>query len=100
MKLSNRVSGIIPAMFLFCALSYGKTVRGEIVRQQVDGTGNGYSLIKVWGTYKEMGHAHGTLLAEAINVELASLKKLLAFGTLPSRLKWKAAFSHPMPRKK
>lgn len=37
MKLSNRVSGIIPALFLFCAPSYDKTVKGEIVQQQVDG---------------------------------------------------------------
>lgn len=37
----------------------------------------GHSLVQVWGTYKEMGQAHGYFLAEAINVEIALLKKLL-----------------------
>jgi hypothetical protein len=80
MKLSNKASGTISVLFLLCAVSYGQTVNGEIIQQQVDDRGNGYSLIKVWGTYAEMGYAHGYLLAEVINAEIASLKKLLGPG--------------------
>jgi len=59
MKFSNGACRIASVLLLFCAVSYGKAVNGEIVQQQLDVSGNGHSVIKVWGTYREMGYAHG-----------------------------------------
>jgi hypothetical protein len=83
MTLLKKIPKIVFVLFLLCSFSFGQTVKGEIVQQHVDAGGNGYSLVKVWGTYTEMGHAHGYLLADVINVEIASLKKLLGVGYAP-----------------
>lgn len=80
MNLLRKIPETILVLLLLCSSSSGQTVKGEIVQQQVDVSGNGYSLIKVWGTYAEMGYAHGYLLADVVNMEIASLKKLLGVG--------------------
>jgi hypothetical protein len=45
---------------------YAVSVNGEIVQQQLDGDGNGYTVVRVWGTHYEMGYAQGYLLSEDI----------------------------------
>ena len=75
---SNEGSAVLCSLLLLlCACSYGQTVKGQVVEQHLDADGNGYSLIKVWGTYAEMGHAQGYLFADVINGEITSLKHLL-----------------------
>lgn len=52
----------------------GETVNGEILQQELDASRNGYTVMKVWGTYYEMGFAQGYLLADDIESTIGSLK--------------------------
>ena len=52
----------------------GQPINGKILRQELDASGNGYTVMKVWGTYYEMGYAHGYLLGEQIDKMVQSLK--------------------------
>jgi MYXO-CTERM domain-containing protein len=51
-------------------------VKGKIIAQNVDKSGQGYTIMKVWGTHKEMGFAHGKLLAPHV---IAGVQQVKAF---------------------
>jgi hypothetical protein len=49
-------------------------VNGVILDQQLNDSNQGYTVIRLWGSYYEMGYAHATLLADAIVRAVAELK--------------------------
>lgn len=53
-------------VLLWGCTSLGKTDNGEIVSQKLNRSGDGYTVIRLWGSDYEMGYAQGALLAEDI----------------------------------
>jgi len=51
--------------WIFITPVNGQPINGQILQQKLD-AGYGYTVMKVWGTYYEMGRAHGYLLADDI----------------------------------
>lgn len=54
---------------LFFCLTLGcrsQPITGEIVSKEHHSNGGGYTTIRVWGSYYEMGYAQGALLASDI----------------------------------
>jgi len=49
-------------------------VNGEIIEQVLDSEGNGYSILRVWGTYHEMGFAQGYVMAEEFMEDLVTMR--------------------------
>jgi hypothetical protein len=49
-------------------------LNGEILRQNLDGDGNGYTILRVWGTPAEMGYAQGYLLSPHIESYVQQFK--------------------------
>ena len=50
---------------------------GTILQQELDASGNGYTVMQVSGTYYEMGYAHGYLLGDKIDREIQKLKSYI-----------------------
>ncbi|MBW2167452.1 MAG: putative Ig domain-containing protein, partial [Deltaproteobacteria bacterium] len=50
---------------------------GIILQQELDASGNGYTVMKVWGTYYEMGYSHGYLLGDQIDEMVTSIKEYI-----------------------
>jgi len=57
---------IFSIFILFPAFSLRAGLNGEILERSVDGNGNGYTVMRVWGSYYEMGYAQGYLMATQI----------------------------------
>ncbi len=57
-------------LFIFAIFSVAAppalAVNGVILDQQIGAEGKGYTVLHVWGTHREMGYAHGYLLADQI----------------------------------
>ena len=50
---------------------------GVILDQQVNASGQGYTVLRVWGSHYEMGYAHASLLGDAIVNTVSEAKTLL-----------------------
>jgi hypothetical protein len=50
---------------------------GKILDQQLDDQGRGYTVIRLWGTYYEMGYAQGELLGDAIVSGMQEIKRFI-----------------------
>ncbi|OQY25893.1 MAG: hypothetical protein B6244_14630, partial [Candidatus Cloacimonetes bacterium 4572_55] len=61
---------------VFITAAKGDPINGTILQQQLDND-NGYTVMKVWGTYYEMGYAHGYLLGDQIDKEIQRLKSYI-----------------------
>jgi len=59
---------------VFIAPVIGQAFNGAILQQDLDTSGTGYTVMKVWGTYYEMGYAHGHLLGNQVDEMATSLK--------------------------
>jgi hypothetical protein len=57
--------------------AYAQPVHGEIYAQQLDSQGNGYTILRLSGSYEEMGYAQGYLLGEEIDALVTSIKSYL-----------------------
>ncbi|MCK4871281.1 MAG: hypothetical protein KAS72_01005 [Phycisphaerales bacterium] len=51
---------------LLCGAPTGAAENGEILAQQLDGDGRGYTVLRVWGSHYEMGYAQTELLGDYI----------------------------------
>ena len=52
---------------LFCGcVPTARAAKGVILDQQVDGSGKGYTVLRVWGSHYEMGYAQASLLGDHI----------------------------------
>ena len=51
--------------------------QGKVIQQQLDSNGEGYTVLKVWGTDYQMGYAQGHLLAKPIVQGVQEVKKTL-----------------------
>ncbi len=61
---------------------------GTILQQELDASGNGYTVMQVSGTYYEMGYSHGYLLGDEIDREIQKLKSYIgsAYDDIRSRI--------------
>jgi MYXO-CTERM domain-containing protein len=57
--------------------------QGKIVDQQRNAAGEGYSVVKVWGSHHDMGYAHGFLFGKEIVAAADEVKKTIGvlYGT-------------------
>ncbi len=69
-------------------LAEAQSVQGRIVAQDLS-SGQGYTVLHVWGSHYEMGYAHGYLMAEWI--DLAHQEFLVAFGAVWPQVRAKVA---------
>jgi len=63
--MKNRIFLTLIAFLLLSNLCLAQ-VNGEILEQDLDSTGYGYSVAKFWGSHYEMGYAYGNLFADDI----------------------------------
>ena len=72
----------------FIAPVMGHAFNGTILQQDLDTSGTGYTVMKVWGTYYEMGYAHGHLLGNQVDEMVTSFKKYvgLTYNLLKSQI--------------
>jgi hypothetical protein len=73
---------------VFIAPAYGEVINGKILDQDLNAGGSGYTVMKVWGTYYEMGYAHGYLLADDIDATIGSFRNAMGanFDTLQPQI--------------
>ena len=50
---------------------------GKILDQQLDGQGRGYTVMRLWGSYYEMGYARGELLSDTIVAGVQGIKQFI-----------------------
>jgi hypothetical protein len=50
---------------------------GKILDQQLDNQGRGYTVLRLWGTYYEMGYARGELLSDIIVLGVQGIKQFI-----------------------
>jgi len=60
------------------------TLKGKIIKQQLDSHRVGYTVMSVWGTHHEMGFAQGNLLADDIVTLVAESKKVFTDKLYPT----------------
>jgi hypothetical protein len=60
------------------------TLKGKIIKQQLDSARVGYTVMGLWGTHREMGFAHGNLLAHDIITAVAEAKQVFGEKLYPS----------------
>ena len=48
-------------------------VNGQIIEHSQDGSYNGYTILRVWCSYYDMGYAQGYLMADKIPLMIASI---------------------------
>ena len=46
--------------------SVARSGHGEIIAQELDDEGRGYTVLRLWGSYYEMGYAHCELLGDEV----------------------------------
>ena len=63
-------------LILFDSPEVCQAVNGKIYKQDLDTKGNGYTIMRVWGSYYEMGYAHGCLLGDQIDKLVNSIKDI------------------------
>jgi len=65
------------------AAGRARAQQGLIVEQQRNSTGEGYSVVKVWGSHQEMGYAQGFLFAKEIVAAADEVKSTIGalYGT-------------------
>ncbi len=69
---------IITCSSVFYSLSTPQLpVNGKIIQQHFDQNNEGITIIKLWGTYREMGYAHGVLFAREICDMIEQTKKMV-----------------------
>ena len=56
---------VITAWVVVCS-SASWAANVEVVEQQLNAAGQGHTVLRVWGSYHEMGHAHASVLGEPI----------------------------------
>jgi hypothetical protein len=59
----------------------GATDNGEIIAQQLDGQGRGYTVLRIWGSDYEMGFAHAELLGDHIVQGVNETEAYLGFSS-------------------
>ena len=69
---------------VFITPARGQSINGEILQQELDAGRTGYTVMKVWGTYYEMGYSHGYLLADDIDATIISLRNAVGPSTFNS----------------
>ena len=60
------ISTVMLLLLLPAAPAAGQTINGKILEMDLDAENTGYTVMKVWGSYYEMGYAHGYLLGSQI----------------------------------
>ena len=79
---------LIPLLFILnlptSLYALDSKVNGKIIAQKLNAQREGYTVLSVWGTYREMGYAQGYLLAKDIDGIVRQFKILL--GTKYSML--------------
>jgi hypothetical protein len=65
---------VVLAASLLAAQAWAQ--QGKIISQSLDASGEGITVMKVWGTHHEMGYAQGNLLAKEIVKFLQEVKQL------------------------
>ena len=73
----KKILAVVSILSVFLTSSLYAQVNGEILERSVDPDGNGYTVMRVWGTYYEMGYAHGYLLAEEVDSYVENVKSYL-----------------------
>ena len=74
-KLLNWFVIILFFFLLQLNISYAVNINGKIIEEKIDPNGNAYTILRVWGTYYEMGYAHGFFFAEEIDNLIETLKQ-------------------------
>lgn len=64
----------LTVFWLFITPVKAQPINGTILQQELDAGGTGYTVMKVWGTYYDMGYAHGYLLGNQIDKMITSMK--------------------------
>jgi hypothetical protein len=82
-KLLLAASGLLLCIALPTA-SPAATLKGKIIKQQLDSERVGYTVMGLWGTHREMGFAHGNLLADDIVTVVVEAKKVFGEKLYPS----------------
>jgi hypothetical protein len=62
-RARTHLTGLLAGL---AAAALASAQNGLILDQQLDSSGRGYTVIRVWGTHYEMGYAHAVLLADEI----------------------------------
>lgn len=70
----KRFPAILFLLLLAPSSNLPAQVNGKILEREVDEAGNGYTVMRVWGIYHEMGYAHGYLLAPEIDALVEGIK--------------------------
>jgi len=83
-----RIHKLLFIILIIHSFSVYAQVNGEIIENSQDTGGNGYSVIKLWGTYYEMGYAYGYLLADDIEDRVQGTKSLAggSYSSLKTRI--------------
>jgi len=79
-------SRIAAAFLLAAVLAPAAGEKGLILDQQLDPNGEGYTVLRVWGSHHEMGHAQAALLGDYIVQGVDDVKALLG-GPLYSQVR-------------
>ncbi len=76
-----RMSAVVLLLGLCAGVASAQ--QGKILDQQRNAAGEGYSVVKVWGTHYEMGYAHGLLFGKEIVAASDEVKKTVGvlYGT-------------------
>jgi hypothetical protein len=89
MNASRRLNPIVLALSAVVAVSFSISIamagssatsvvaHGKILDQQLDGQGRGYTVVRLWGSYYEMGYARGELLSDIIVAGVQGIKQFI-----------------------
>jgi len=75
------VGPVIDNVQVFKIASPYQSINGEIVEQQLSYSDQGYTVIRLWGSYYEMGYAHAHLLGDYIVDGVNQTRAILQGGT-------------------
>lgn len=78
------VVGCLLAGLALAASAPAATLKGKVIKQQLDSQRVGYTVMSVWGTHFEMGFAQGNLLADDIVTLVAESKKVFTDKLYPT----------------
>jgi hypothetical protein len=81
MDSASYVGTVIDNVQVFkIASPYQYSINGELVEQQLGYSGQGHTVIRLWGSYYEMGYAHAHLLGDYIVDGVYQTKAILGGG--------------------
>ncbi len=78
LKLFRLLSGML--FFLLINTSFSSIVfgfNGKIIKEKLNADGEGYTVVSVWGTPREMGYAQGHLFGKEIDHIVKQFKRLI-----------------------